>query len=54
MNTPKRGGHRKPHAAMRHAPEGYEHTTKCPTCKGSGTVAASEAPSLRKLLLKRV
>lgn len=53
-NVPKAGGHRKPGAAARHAPDGSTHTTACPTCKGKGTVATDDAPTLRKMLLKRV
>lgn len=54
MKTPQRGGHRKPNAAARHAPDGYEHTVDCPTCKGKGTVKKSQVAPLRALLLKKV
>lgn len=53
MNVPKAGGHRKAGAAVRHAPAGYEHQTKCPTCHGTGTVSKDEASSLRSMMVKK-
>lgn len=53
MNTPKAGGHRKPSAAARHAPEGYEHMKDCPACKGTGKVRGEQHTDLRAMLIKR-
>ena len=51
-NMPKAGGHRKPNAAARQAPEGYEGMThKCPTC---GQVVKGDASSAKSMALRRV
>lgn len=52
-SVPKAGGHRKPAAAQRHAPEGYEHMKQCPACKGTGTVPSDEASSLRSMMVRK-
>jgi len=51
MKVPKQGGHRKPSSAAKHAPDGYEHMKKCPTCKGSGSIPISSA---HEMAIKRV